>query len=117
VHGALAFISMPGLVAVTVGFFLAGGGILALGAGLALLAASAVRRELRPAGAGTAAGGILLGLAGVATALLGDRARDGDLADAAALVAAPVLAGLALWAGVRVGRAVQARAAPAAPGR
>jgi hypothetical protein len=94
VHGPLAFISMPGLVAVAVGFILGGIGALVFMLGLVCFAVSAWRIELRTAGAAAGVGGLILGLAGTGIAVFGDRARDGDLAD----LISPVLALMGVFA-------------------
>jgi hypothetical protein len=94
VHGPLAFISMPGLVAVAVGFILGAIGALVFTVGLVCFAVSAWRIELRAAGTAAAVAGLILGLAGAGIAVFGDEARDGDLADAIS----PVLALIGVFA-------------------
>lgn len=107
--GALAFVSMPGLAAVAAGMALGGLGALVLLVGLALLATSARRTELRPAGAGTAVAGLVLVLAGSGLALLGEAASYGSPVDAASLVLTPLAIAMAILAGRLVARLVRSR--------
>ena len=107
VTGALAFISMPGLVAVVVGVAIGGLGALVLLAGLGLLVAAARRRELLPAGAAATVAGLVLGLAGAALAILGDEVENGGAMDAASLLLGPLAIGLAVLAGWLVARSVR----------
>lgn len=110
--GALAAVSMPGLAAVAIGLALVGLGGLVLLVGLVLLAIAAARRELRPAGAGTAAAGLVLALGGAGLMLLGEVAGYGSAIDVAALVLGPLALAAAILAGRLVARALR----PSPPG-
>ena len=104
-HGPLAFISMPGLWAAVVGLTLIGIGALVLVIGVVCFAVATRNIELRAAGVGAVAGGLILGLTGIGMAVFGEEAVDGDLADLMSPVVALLGVVAAMVAGIYVARA------------
>lgn len=109
-YGVLAFVSMPGLGAVAGAFALGACTAVALLVALALALGSLSprRRRLRPTAAAWGIAAIVLGVAGGALLVAGERAETGDLADPAGLVVPPLALALAALAAHATDRRLRA---------